>query len=308
MKRVMWSSLLIAVLITPVLASGAERPAGLSFNRPAQPLQFERIDDPLIAERLVATLVATGKARPAIGTEAVQVDWALPGLLIPAAGSLQGGGGTFFRSDVTLTTYGDADQEVLIVWLPRGVDGRGQPAFRTTIPFDTPPVTIRDFVGELGLSGLGALLIFGVEPGTTTPDEDALIHGFSRIWTPQPGSNGTVSQNFGAQDPDMMVGEFLAVSMGLRQDPGFRTNGGIVNLGLTTRTFTVAVVGETSETEFDMTLPPLSMQQSAIPAGNYGAVTLVFISDESDEGWAAYGTSVDNVTGDGWVSPASLPY
>lgn len=306
MRRIIVISLL-TVFLTSIGASGAERP-DLSFDRQSQVLQFERIDDPLLAERLVTSLFHNPNKTPAIGTEAVGVDWALPAFLIPAAGNLQGQGGTYFRSDVTLTTYGDFDQDILIVWIPRGVDGRGQPAFRTTIPSDVPPVTIRDFVGELGLSGLGALLVIGVESGTTTPDENALIHGFSRIWTPQPGSSGTVSQPFAAQDADMMVDELAGVAIGLRQDAAFRTNAGIVNLGVTTRTFTVGVAGETLETSFDMTLPPLSMQQVAIPAGSYGAVTLVFFSDGGEEGWAAYGTTNDNVTGDGWVSAASLPY
>lgn len=306
MRRIIVIALL-SVFLTSVGASGAER-AGLSFERQAQPLRFERIDDPMLAERLVTSLFETSKKSPVAGTEAVQVDWALPAFLIPAAGNLQGQGGTYFRSDVTLTSYGDADQDVLIVWIPRGVDGRGQPAYRTTIPSDTPPVTIRDFVGELGLTGLGALLFIGVEPGTTTPDEAALLHGFSRIWTPQPGSSGTVSQPFGAQDADMMIDELMGISMGLRQDAAFRTNAGIVNLGTTTRTFSIGVAGETLESSMDMTLPPLSMQQVPIPAGSYGAVTLVFFSDGLEDGWAAYGTTNDNVTGDGWVSPASLPY
>lgn len=302
MRRIL---LPIPVLLFSLLVAASDTPPRSEIP---SPLAFERIDDPGARDALLGRLWGTQRSSKVVGGRVVAVDWGLPAFLIPAAGSLAGGGGTFFRSDVTLVNYADDDQQVLVFWLPRGADGRNQPFFRTTIP-EGAPITVRDFVNELGLSGLGALLFVGVLPDTTTPDEDALIHGFSRIWTPQPGSTGTVSQPFSSQNADMMLDEAEAVTIGLQQDGSFRTNAGIVNMGTSTRSFTVNLIGETGTTQFTMTLPPLSMQQTALPAGNWGAVTLIFRPDGDDlDGWAAYGTSVDNVTGDGWVSSASLPY
>src|SRR5450759_3777974 len=40
-------------------------------------------------------------------------------MLIPAAGNLPGANGTYFRSDVTLTNFRDADQRVQLQWLPQ---------------------------------------------------------------------------------------------------------------------------------------------------------------------------------------------
>jgi hypothetical protein len=313
MKRYAMAALI--VLLLPVLASASPRVRKIDYSQPAPPLQFERIEDPNVVPDVLAALAKAAAERKKsvdrIAPQAVFLDWALPALLIPAAGSLQGGGGTFFRSDVTLANHGFSPQEVLVIWIPRGVDGRDTTSFRTTIRHDVPPVTTQDFVGHLGLSGLGSLLFVAVEAGTTTP-EFALLDGFSRIWTPQPGAQGTVSQPFTAQDPDMLTQEFEAVSLGLRHDANFRTNAGVVNLRLSPRNFIVTVLGERANSTFTMSLPPLSMQQVAIPevGGGYGALTLLFepADEDEDAGWAAYGTSVDNITGDGWVSRANLPW
>ena len=45
--------------------------------------------------------------------------------------------------------------------------------------------------------------------------------------------------------------------------------------------------------------------QVSIPAGNWGNLSLLVGTAASDfDWWSAYGTTVDNVTGDGWVSHA----
>jgi hypothetical protein len=311
MKRHVVAALI--VLLLPALVSASPRTRKIDYSQPAPPLHFERIEDPSVATDVVASLAKAAAERKKSGErvapQAVSLDWALPAFLIPAAGSLQGGGGTFFRSDVTLANHGFSPQEVLIIWIPRGADGRGGATFRTTIRHDVPPVTTRDFVGTLGLSGLGSLLFVAVDQGTTTP-VFALLDGFSRIWTPQPGASGTVSQPFTAQDPDLLIEEFEAVSLGLRHDANFRTNAGVVNLRLSPRDFIVTVFGERANATFTMSLPPLSMQQVAVPDRDYGALTLLFepVDGDEDASWAAYGTSVDNITGDGWVSRANLPW
>src|SRR5438128_1259925 len=117
-------------------------------------------------------------------------------ILIPAAGNLAGGNGTFFKSDITIFNDRSVDQKVLIQWLPQG----GSP------PQISPIVTIKsfsgiiseDFVGNiLSQTGLGAILLTPLKSDNTFDPNSALIVT-SRIWTPQPGTTGTASQSFPA--------------------------------------------------------------------------------------------------------------
>ena len=50
------------------------------------------------------------------------------------------------------------------------------------------------------------------------------------------------------------------------------------------------------------------MIQQSIPAGDYGAVTILYqVTDAGNNfvSWVGYASSTDNTTGDGWVSLAS---
>ena len=82
----------------------------------------------------------------------------------------------------------------------------------------------------------------------------------------------------------------------------FRTNVGLVNLYDTSNTFTVNVVGLQGSTTFQTTVQPYSMEQPALPAGVFGDLFIHVTSGASNfNWWSAYGSSVDNATGDGWV-------
>src|SRR2546427_622374 len=81
------------------------------------------------------------------------------------------------------------------------------------------------------------------------------VDGLSRIYTKQPGSNGTVSQEFPTVDADYFSAQNSAASLGLRQDAGFRTNYGIVNIDSAPHAFHVRFVGERLTTEANLTVP-----------------------------------------------------
>jgi hypothetical protein len=191
-------------------------------------------------------------------------------------------------------------QYLSVGFLVRGQNNGSAPVKRFTIDPNTTTMT-RDFVGTtLGTSGLGTILVIATD-SAGNPDELAEIDGFSRIWTPQPGSSGSVSQAFESID----IEDNLATSYayGLRQDASFRTNVGLVNPYAGANTFTVFVNGTGGSTTFTQTVQPYSMEQVAIPAGNWGDLYIrVSSADSNFNWWSAYGTSVDNVTGDGWVS------
>jgi hypothetical protein len=230
----------------------------------------------------------------------IAVDWETSAFLIPAAGSVQGNNGTFFKSDVTIANRRAAEQIISVLWFARGANNGSASAQSFVIPANTTIIE-RDFVANrLGKSGLGAILVVGRTSGGAI-DEDAVLDGFSRIWTPQPNSTGTVSQEFGAVELE----DTLATSFGygLRQDAGYRTNVGFVNIWSTPNTYTVNLVGTGGNTSFTQTVQPFSMEQVPAPAGNWGDFYIrVSSASNNFNWWTAYAASTDNITGDGWVS------
>lgn len=242
-------------------------------------------------------------------TNAIFIDASTSDFIIPSAGSLEGGGGTFFRSDITIINHENAEREIAIVWLARnstvGIDA---PTFQLTMPRGPLTiVTFHDMVGqELGLTGLGALWFTGVDE-FGEPDFSANIDGFSRIWTPQPNSTGTVSQQFPAATVVNLLTETDVYALGLRQDANFRSNIGIVNLESIPLDFQVVLIGDGVNIARDVTVPAFGMVHSAAPAGNHGDFMVIFIPPSDDFiFWTAYATSNDNLTGDGWVALPSF--
>ena len=228
--------------------------------------------------------------------------------IIPAAGSLAGANGTFFRSDVTLINYASTPEDVIALFWPAGQSTPPSIAGGVRLTLQaSKAVTYTDFVATvLNKSGLGAILFFGVKGSSA--DANAAIDGLSRIYTKQPGAEGTVSQEFPPVDVYNLLVADQSASLGLRQDDGFRTNFGIVNADKVPHIVRVTAIGERLTKDTTITVPAYGMVQSSIPAGDYGALTVVF--DITDSGgasiaWVAYASSTDNITGDGWVSIAS---
>jgi hypothetical protein len=255
---------------------------------------------------LLTALRLSREARPAAKTvtpNIVSVDWTKEAFIIPVAGNLQGGNGTFFKSDITLANRRSVPQVISIGFLRRGLNNGSAAVQNFTLPANFTDIE-RDFVGTvLNTTGLGTLLIVArTMTGAGAPiDTNAQIDGFSRIWTPQPGAVGTVSQAFESIDLEDSLS--TSYGYGLRQDAGFRTNVGLVNLYDTPNTFTVDVVGVSGQTSFQQTVQPYSMEQPSLPGGVFGDLYIKVTSSSTNlNWWSAYGTSVDNVTGDGWVS------
>jgi hypothetical protein len=245
-----------------------------------------------------------GRIRPNV----IEYETADNAFLIPAAGNLQGNNGTFFRSDVTFGNFNGVTQNIGVGWLQTGKDNSASPLTFFTIPANSI-VAINDFVGTtLKTSGLGALLIIAFDATGKNSDSEAFIDGFSRIWTPQPGSSGTVSQSFPAVSLFDSVDDSTAFALGLRQDASYRTNVGVVNLDTVVHTWTITSLN----TNATMTLPvqPFSLSQTGVPAsfaGSSGNLSLTYDVPAAADSfvWSAYASSVDNVTGDGWVSRAT---
>ena len=235
-------------------------------------------------------------------------------VLLPVVINTPGLNGTFFKTDAFLANFRNINQEVLVRFIPQGVSAVGQPPLRSALSALTN-VAAADVLGplsDLRMSGVAALLITAVLPGTETPDTSAKLLASFRIWTPQPGSAGTTS--FGAWGPpsDNVHGLNGAIALGLRQNAAFRTNIGIVNLDpINTRRWTVTIRSSGTPTTLTITLLPLSMQLVAVPAitpsqNGYLSVTFVpFATPGTDFRWSAFGVTADNITGDSWLSLAT---
>ncbi|HEU4522097.1 MAG TPA: hypothetical protein VFT12_08850 [Thermoanaerobaculia bacterium] len=233
--------------------------------------------------------------------------------LFPVAGNVEGANGTHFRSEVTLANYKGQDQEILVEFLEEGA----------TVPYTAQRVTLEagkfyfwdDFVGTMlqRTGKLGAIVIRAVISGTTVTDGSAQINGYSRIWTPQANGPGTSSISLPAvPEADLGAtgnGTASASILGVRQDTQYRTNIGIVNLAPVDRTFNVTIRGTVpmpAPLTLSVTVPARSMDQFAVPEGSFGSLSITITPTSSGQ-WSAYAASVDNQSGDGWVSRAIYP-
>jgi len=233
------------------------------------------------------------------------------GLVIPSVGNVRGQGGTHFKSDVTFANWNEADQRVGILFFPNGNTGPVR-TFDMTLQ-GRSIITEEDFVGGLlDVDGLGAVLLLPIDDGGE-PDPNGAIDAYSRVWTPQPGTSGTVSLPFPGVEPSYMANEDAGIILGLRQDTNFRTNYGILNLSEDDLTFELDVFSETGEDPATrtVTVPTLSLLQTSIPGGDFGPLSIglsVPNPPENEYTWLGFASSTDNTTGDGWVSIVANPF
>ncbi len=242
-----------------------------------------------------------------LAAQVMQPIAAAPQLLVPAAGSIRGANGTFFRSDIALVNFASHDQTIKLQWLPQG----GGTVISTTITIPAQQgIRSSDFVASvLGATGLGSIIISGVNADNTV-DTSALLYASSRIWTVQPGSQGTTSQSFpviplSALSSSTPVASLFAMG-GLDNPTGYRTNVGVVNADPTkTQTFDIAVPNSSSPSADHYTVSVLPMSMMQISVGTLLANAQIVIQNTTPAAtqtslWLAYGSTIDNITGDAW--------
>jgi len=244
-------------------------------------------------------------------------------LVLPVVGSLQGANGTFFKSAVTLMNFRGygvgatfVPQRIKVEYYARDVSNVGAvPKFYT---LNNLGEYWEDFIAEFFIpakSGLGALVITAVD-ANGNDDPNGSLDASMRIYTAQASSSGcvtpggSVSQALAAFPMDDLEDSVATgYIQGLRQDAKFRTNVGIVNHDSVKHNFTVHILKFNGQPEIFYTtdVEGKSMRQAGIPAGDYGPsmVVEIYTEDSGKFFWSAYGTSVDNSTGDGWLYKAS---
>jgi hypothetical protein len=271
---------------------------------------------------LAALLLASASLFAAADREASRA-----AVMIPVAGTVAGANGTRFQTDLTITNQTSAPGGILIdvYWLPRDLPGSATPVKRLAVAPGAVELH-EDFVTKtLSLSGLGAIVLRAVhEDGS--PDLAARIDAFARIWTPVPGGTGTVSQAVHASTLYFpQLDDFQPIRgqiYGLRQDADFRSNYGLVNMSEKRLEFTVFFITGSGAT-LDHTLSERvivearSMTHRPVPAAAVGPLTIAVVPHQQRgfidptaplQPWAAYGSSVDNITGDAWYSKAQAAY
>ncbi len=293
MKRITLAALCLAIAL-PTLAADNEIAKAAAGRRPADL-------PPLIksfAEMLQELTTAQGRG-PLRTTPNVVLEGAEYAFVFPIAGSGAGGGGTFFSTETTILNRLSRAQDVAFFFFPIGGGAANctRPSVRKRLEGGTLYL-YSDFVPDVfGTSGFGAVIVMGVT-SSGQPDTTARIDGNSRIWTPQPGTNGTASQNFPAVSLAMPAGPQTA--FGLRLDEFYRTNWGIFNYDVVARTFDISVLGFRGSTDFSVTIDACSIVQQGIPGGPYGSFLLTMSPRDGRGLFFSYGSSVDNALGDAW--------
>lgn len=230
-----------------------------------------------------------------------------PQVLVPAAGAVAGLNGTFFRSDIAIYNYRNAAQNVLVQWLPQGTSGVGTSAKLITINALSGIISDDFVTNVLGVSGLGSVMITAVLNSSGDPDANGSLFVTSRIWSPQAGNpDGTVSQTLPTVDTSKINSTNVAI-LGQRVSEQFRTNVGIVNLSTSSQTF--EVLQNSDDPTFapvlqTVTIPARSMQQVQLQNSRATALQIRVrsLTEVDPRQWIAYGSSVDNRTGDSWSS------
>jgi hypothetical protein len=225
-------------------------------------------------------------------------------VLIPAAGSTQGANNTFFRSDISIINLQSRTQSIRLEWLAQN----GANLVRTIELGALTGIRQADFVAEvLGTSGLGSIIVTAMAGNAV--DTSGRLYVASRVWTPQPGTNGgTTSQSFPVipvQGINTQTAALFTVGGGPAPDEAanYRVNVGIVNLDpVNAQTYSVfsppgvginVTVGANSMTQFNAT-------------GVFSPTAQIIVQNLTptatrSNNWITYQSTVNNITGDAWT-------
>ncbi len=231
---------------------------------------------------------------------------AAPRILIPIAGDAPGANGTHFRSDIQVLNFRTEDQRVALRWYPQAGSNVGVQTRIVTIGARRF-ISSMNFVNSvLNQTGVGSIDIIGVDAEGNF-DANALLHATSRIWTPMPtGIDGSMSQTF----PGIIFSSHpiqRKTIFGLHRADEVRMNVGIANPSDSQQRFRITVLTQFEEPQIlEVTLPAFSMFQQNMPGD--AEVIQILVDNITAPGaattWQAWGSSIDNRTGDAWSQMA----
>ncbi|HEV7426264.1 MAG TPA: hypothetical protein VGQ46_07840 [Thermoanaerobaculia bacterium] len=242
----------------------------------------------LSAERTTSSILSL-KPVPNVVLEGAESAFIFP--VVGSAGA--------FRTEAVIFNRLDRSQLVDVYFLPLGGGSCNVGAVRLRLDANTW-YFYSDFVFDVfSKVNFGSVVAFGVTSGGNT-DSSARIDGNARIWSVD-GGGGTTSQNFPAMSIAVPGGGQSA--FGLRKDEFYRTNWGIFNYDSVTRTFDLTFNGLRGFSTLSVNIPPCSLVQQGVPGGPYGSFEIYFSPRDGGGLYYAYGSSVDNISGDAWNVP-----
>ncbi len=215
-----------------------------------------------------------------------------------------GAAGTNFVSDVRLFNRGGSEAALWAVFTPSGQDGRDRFSAVQLRVAPGQTMSLDDVVPALfGTTGTGALEFHG--------DINQILIT-SRTYNR--GAAGTFGQFIASAAPDAFLQgttQRLHIPQ-LQNTGGFRSNVGVTNVSQESGTFRVTVfdAAGTSIEARDIVLPPFGHQQFPILGGLGGVETVAARAEVAVISGgaiiAAYGSVVDNVSGDSIYIPGRL--
>jgi subtilisin-like proprotein convertase family protein len=213
---------------------------------------------------------------------------------IAAVSHAPGANGTAFLSDVRLLNRGAAARTVTLTFTPTGADGRTTFA---AVRVELPPgevVALDDVVSSTFATTGGGQLEIGAG--------EADVLATSRTYTKAPGG-GTYGQFIPAT-----ASSTLSYVTGLRSVPEFRSNVGFAETGGAEGVVRITVYDARrgiQTAQFDQAIAPFGHSQ--FPVAGSGLLIVELRVMTGDARIAAYGSVIDNVTGDSIYIPGEQP-
>ncbi len=214
--------------------------------------------------------------------------------LIPAAGSIQGKGGSYWHLDMTiLNPYDWRSVTVRVRFLQEKIDNTSAPYRDYTISAGSQ-LTIRDVIyTQFGVTGKGALELY--------TRDGAYFTANARSYTNS--DKGSFGHEIQAQDWVVYGGQ-QAFTSGVHLGEGYRTNIGAASVSDSPTTIFAEVFDDSGTLRWSYTfnLRPWSNEQVAVQSnsGDFGKGFVRWTCDSSyaDAAWVAYATPADNVSND----------
>jgi hypothetical protein len=219
-------------------------------------------------------------------------------LFVPAAVNLPGAGGTYFQTDLWITNPSDAALTVALTWLPSGQDNSARPGTPVAVPARSQVAFTNVVQSVAGTTGAGSLKLAASAPFLAT----------SRTYNAAspPGTYGV-----GVAGRPLAASVSRGLIAGLSNTSSFRSNVAVMNPQPIPLTVTLALyrADGTPLGQGTRTLAPLDWFQASTVFSFLGVASTesnAYVTVSSTNGsFFAYGSVVDQTTGDGTVVEAA---
>ncbi|MGZ8710719.1 MAG: proprotein convertase P-domain-containing protein, partial [Thermoanaerobaculia bacterium] len=202
--------------------------------------------------------------------------------IIPVVGHNPGANATFFRSDVRLLNRGPRETEVLLTFTPSTSDGR--------ITFGAVKVIVRSG-GSIAFDDVVRTLFATAGTGQLAIAGDVIAS--ARTWTPS--KDGTFGLFAPAIDVNKATSPVWVVH--LRNDEAFRSNIGFAEVSGNSARVVIELRSSTGE-ERVLSHEVLPFSHLQIPVELHGEQVHAQVNVEGDGRVLAYGSTIDNRSGD----------